>query len=216
VIFAVHIADGILAPIWLNAGLGVMVFMLLVGCWNLTEEKIARTGVFTAVLFIASLIHPPIPAAKVHLLLNGLAGILLGRQVGLAVPIALILQALLFSHGGLYSIGVNCTTIGVPALIVAVLYAVLRRTLGLNQRWKRYLIGGGLGGLGVIMTLALYYLVLRFGSIEGEDLQALANIAFVLHIPVLVIEIIISALLVDFLYKIKPELLGVQRGPGPR
>lgn len=210
-LFAVHIADGIIAPTWLNIGLAVMGLLLLIGCWGLTEEKIARTGVFTAVLFIASLIHPPIPGAKVHLLLNGLAGILLGRQVGLAVPIALILQAILFSHGGLYSIGVNCTTIGVPALIVAMLYTVLRRTLGLNQRWKRYLIGGGLGVLGVVMTLALYYLVLRFGSIEGEDLQALANIAFVLHIPVLIIEIIISALLVDFLYKIKPELLGVKR-----
>lgn len=209
-LWAVHIADGILAPAWLNCGLVVVGLMLVIGCWHLTEEQIARTGVFTAVLFIASLIHPPIPGAKVHLLLNGLAGILLGRQVGLAIPIALILQALLFSHGGIYTLGVNCTTIGVPALIVALLFVALRKFVGLNKRWKRYLIGGSLGGLGVVLTLMLYYLVLRFGSLEGEDLQALANIAFVLHIPVLVIEIIISALLVDFLYKIKPELLGVK------
>lgn len=210
-LFAVHIADGVIAPPWLIIGFLAFVLMLAFGCWHLTEEQIARTGVFTAVLFIASLIHPPIPGAKVHLLLNGMAGILLGRQAGLAVPIALILQALLFSHGGIYTLGVNCTTIGVPALIVALLFVALRKFVGLNERWKRYLIGGSLGGLGVVLTLALYYLVLRFGSLEGEDLQALANIAFVLHIPVLVIEIIISALLVDFLYKIKPELLSVQR-----
>lgn len=210
-LFAVHIADNVLAPEWLYMGYLVMVPMLIFGCQQLSDEQIARTGVFTAVLFIASWIHPPIPGAKVHLLLNGISGILLGRQVCLAVPIALFLQALLVSHGGLSTLGVNCTTIGVPALIVALLYGILRRTVGLNTRWKRYFIGGGLGGLGVMMTLILYYLVLRFGSIEGEDLQALANIAFVFHVPVLVIEIIISALLVDFLYKIKPELLGVKR-----
>lgn len=208
--FAVHIADGVLSPAWIGVGLGVMALLLVVGGIDLSEEQIAKTGVFTAVLFIASLIHPPIPGAKVHLLLNGMAGILLGRQVCLAVPVALLLQSLLFSHGGTYTLGVNCTTIGVPALLVAVLYPVLRQTIGLRQRWQRLMIGGILGGLGVILTLILYYLVLRFGSIEGEDLQALANIAFVLHVPVLVIEIIVTALLVDFLYRVKPELLGAK------
>lgn len=206
-LWAVHIADGVIEPIWMGAGLVVMSCLIAAGSWKLSEEQIARTGVFTAILFVASLIHPPIPGAKVHLLLNGLAGILLGRQAGLAVPIALLLQSLLFSHGGLYTLGINCTTIGVPAIMVAGLYSVIRSVIGLQSRWKRLLIGALCGGLGVILTLMSYYLVLRFGSIQGEDLQALANIAFVLHIPILIIEMVISALLVDFLYKIKPELL---------
>lgn len=210
-LWAVHIADSVLSPLYLGIGLGILVVLLAIGCYRLNEEQIAKTGVFTAILFIASLIHPPIPGAKVHLLLNGMAGILLGAQVGLAVPIALLLQALLLSHGGVYTVGVNSATIGVPALLTASLYWVARRYVGLDTRWKRYLIGGTLAAVGVLSTLVLYYLVLRFGSIQGEDLQLLASIAFVWHIPVLIIEVIFTALLVDFLYRIKPELLGVRR-----
>lgn len=210
-LWAVHIADSVLSPLYLGIGLGILVMLLAIGCFRLDEEQIAKTGVFTAILFVASLIHPPIPGSKVHLLLNGIAGILLGTQVGLAVPIALILQALLLSHGGLYAVGVNSATIGLPALLTGLLYWVARRTLGLDTRWKRYFIGGSLAAVGVFSTLMLYYLVLRFGSLQGEDLQLLASIAFVWHIPVLIIEVIFTALLVDFLYKIKPELLGVKK-----
>lgn len=209
-LMAVHIADGTLTPITLGLGLACMVPLLLLSWFHLEEKDVARTGVMTAVLFVASLIHPPIPVAKVHLLLNAMAGILLGRHVGLAVTVALVLQALLLSHGGLYAVGVNTTTIGLPAVVVALLYAVLRRTVGLNTRWKRYAIGGGLAFVGVMGTLVVYYLVMRFGSIQDEDLNLLASIAFVWHIPVLIIEIIFTALLVDFLYKIKPELLGIR------
>jgi cobalt/nickel transport system permease protein len=206
----VHIADGVLAPATLAIGLVIMAVLLLVGCYRLREEEVAKTGVFTAILFIASLIHPPIPGAKVHLLLNGMAGMLLGTRVGLAVAIALTLQALLLSHGGLYAVGVNCATIGLPGLLVAAIFAVVKRTVPLQKRVTRLLVGGLLGGMGVCGTLILYYLVLRFGAISGEDLQTLATIAFVWHVPVLIIEVIFSALLFDFLYRIKPELLGLR------
>jgi cobalt/nickel transport system permease protein len=204
---AVHIVDGVLSPLTLGLGFVGMTVLLILGCSRLRDEDVARTGVLTAVLFVATLIHPPIPLAKVHLLLNASAGILLGRHVGLAVTIALVLQALLLAHGGLYSIGVNTCTIGMPALVVALMYQLLKRLIGLSSRWKRWVLGGLLACVGVLGTMVLYYLTLRFGSVQGEDLQLLATIAFVWHIPVLVIEVLFTALLVDFLYKMKPELL---------
>lgn len=209
--WAVHIADGILAPSTLAFGVVIMAGLLVLGCYRLKDEEVAKTGVFTAVLFIASLIHPPIPGAKVHLLLNGIAGMLLGTRVGLAVAIALTLQALLLSHGGLYAVGVNCATIGLPGLLVALIFAAIKHSVPLQRRGTRLFVGGLLGGIGVAGTLVLYYLVLRFGVISEEDLQTLATIAFIWHVPVLLIEVIFSALLFDFLYRIKPELLGLQR-----
>jgi len=211
-LWAVHIADGVLSPVTLGIGLAVSIALLMLGCYRLREDEIAKTGVFTAILFVASLIHPPIPGAKVHLLLNGMAGMLLGTRVGLAVAIALTLQALLLSHGGWYAVGVNTATIGLPGLLVALIFTVIKRMLSLKKRVTRLFVGGLLGGIGVCGTLILYYLVLRYGAISGEDLQTLATIAFVWHVPVLIVEIIFSALLFDFLYRIKPELLGLQRG----
>jgi cobalt/nickel transport system permease protein len=207
-LWAVHIADGVLAPLTLGISFAIMAVLLLLGCWRLHESEVAKTGVMTAILFVASLIHPPIPGAKVHLLLSGMAGMLLGRRVGLAVVIALVLQALLLSHGGLVAVGVNCATIGVPGLLVALVFALLKRVLPMQQRWARLLLGGFLGMLGVLGTLLLYYVVLRFGAVKGEDLNTLAAIAFGWHVPVLVIETLFTALLLDFLYKIKPELVG--------
>lgn len=210
-LWAVHLPDGVLTPGYMIAGMIIMACMLVLGCWKLHENQVARTGVLTAVIFIASLIHPPIPGTKVHLLLNGMAGILLGRHAGLAIPVALFLQAILLYHGGLYSVGINSTTMGIPALAASALFIMLRNLFGLNTTWKRLAIGTAVACLSVLGTLSLYYLVLRFGAVEEEDLSTLANIAFVLHIPVLLIEMVITAFLVDFLYKIKPDLLGVSK-----
>jgi cobalt/nickel transport system permease protein len=195
----------------MTSGLVVMACMLVLGSWKLHENQVARTGVLTAVLFIASLIHPPIPGTKVHLLLNGVAGILLGRHVGLAIPVALFLQAILLNHGGLYSVGINSATMGIPALVASELFIMLRKLVGFDTTWKRLAMGATVAGSSVLGTLVLYYLVLRFGAVEQEDLSTLADLAFVLHIPVLIIEMVITAFLVDFVYKIKPELLGVSK-----
>jgi cobalt/nickel transport system permease protein len=209
--FAVHISDGIINPWWLLGGFVILSLMMTLGLWRMSEEDVARTGVLTAVLFIATLIHPPLPlpGVRVHMLLNGIAGILLGVRVGAAIPIALLLQALLFSHGGLTSLGVNSVTMGVPALLAGVLFIISRKTIGLEKRWKRLLVGGALGCLATTLTCVLYYIALRFGAAEDQDLQFLATAAFIFHIPVIILESLLSALIVDFLYKVKPELLGV-------
>lgn len=208
---AVHISDGILNPWWLLGGFVVLSLMMMLGLWRMHEEEVARTGVLAAVLFIATLIHPPLPlpGARVHMLLNGIAGILLGVRVGAAIPIALLLQALLFSHGGLTALGVNSVTMGVPALLAGILFIIARKTIGLEQRWSRLLIGGALGFLATTLTCVLYYIALRFGAVEDQDLQLLATMAFIFHIPVIILESLLAALIVDFLYKVKPELLGV-------
>lgn len=207
--WAVHIADGLLDPAWLAGGFVVMAAMLTAGLWRMREEEVARTGVMTAVLFIATLIHPPIPGAQVHLLLNGLAGLLLGLRAGAAVPLALLLQAGFLFHGGLAALGVNSSTMGVPALTGAFLFLVLKHMLGLRARWRRLLVGGAVGFSSVLLTLVLYYTAMRYGTTSELDLERLAQIAFVLHLPVLALETAMTALLVDFLYKIRPALLGV-------
>src|SRR5581483_7917181 len=105
--WAVHIADGVLTESWCAFGVVGAALLMLAGAWRMREEEISRTALLAAAFFVASLIHVRVGPTSVHLLLNGLLGVILGRYAGVAIPIGLFLQALLIGHGGLDALGVN-------------------------------------------------------------------------------------------------------------
>jgi cobalt/nickel transport system permease protein len=133
--FAVHISANVLSPPCLVLGFAGMVVLLAIGLFRMREEEIARTGLLTAALFVASSIHVPLGPTSVHLLLNGLAGLILGRRVGVAIPVSLLLQAWLLGHGDLSTLGVNSCVMALPALLARPLFLHLmhNRSLGLSE-----------------------------------------------------------------------------------
>lgn len=114
---AVHIADNVLRPSWMVVGNLLGVFLVIYGAWRIRDEEIPRVALMTAAFFVGSLIHVNVGISTAHLLLNGLAGILLGRRAALAIPCALFLQAALFMHGGFTTIGINSCIMTAPALL---------------------------------------------------------------------------------------------------
>src|SRR5207249_3719500 len=74
-------------------------------------------------------VHVRVGPTSVHLLLNGLVGVILGRYAGVAIPVGLFLQALLIGHGGLDALGVNTCILAGPAVLGGLLFAGLRRAL---------------------------------------------------------------------------------------
>src|SRR5437868_274950 len=127
-LFAVHISDGVLADPWLAGGFVGMAALLLAASWRLSEEHIPRVGVLTAAFFIGSSIHIKLAVlpTSVHLILNGLVGVILGRRAPLAVTVGLALQYLLLAHGGLSTLGVNACIIAIPAVFAGQLFPLLR------------------------------------------------------------------------------------------
>jgi cobalt/nickel transport system permease protein len=139
--FAVHISDGILRPEWVWGGFALAALLALFGAWGIREEEIPRVSLLSAAFFVSSQIHVPLPGGTTaHLLLNGLLGVVLGRRALLAVPVGLLMQKVLFNHGGFYSLGVNACVIGLPALFASVLFARLRRLTLLRRAWFGSLI----------------------------------------------------------------------------
>src|ERR1700726_74978 len=108
-LWAVHLPDGLLAEPWLLGGFALAIAMGVVSVRlvRLREEDIARIALLAAAFFVASLIHVPVGVTSVHLLLNGLVGVLLGWHAALAIPLGLFLQAALFNHGGFTTLGIN-------------------------------------------------------------------------------------------------------------
>src|SRR5947209_969241 len=92
-LWAVHISDSILSPTWQASGFAVAAVLAVLGAWRIRDEEIAKVAVLTAAFFVASTIHVGVGPTSVHLLLNGLVGIILGRRAALAIPIGVALQA---------------------------------------------------------------------------------------------------------------------------
>lgn len=201
-LFAVHLSDGALSTVWWASGFGGLVVLLAVALYRVREDEVPRIGVLTAAFFVASSVHIKLAVlpTSVHLILNGLVGVVLGRRAPLAVSVGLGLQYLLLQHGGLTTIGINTCIVGVPALAAGLLYPVLRR-LGVPAFVRGVLLGGG----AVAGAVALNFLVLLLGG--KEDWERLAQLVLLAHVPVVVIEGAMLGVLVSYLEKVKPSLL---------
>ncbi len=206
---AVHISDGILEPIWLVGGGIALALALAVALAKSDEREIPRIGVLTGAFFVASSIHIPLGVISVHLLLNGLVGVILRRRAAIAIAVGLTMQALLFAHGGLTAIGVNFCVLAIPAYLCGGLFnaAVAYR----RPRTPGFGIGLALGAGCAALTVLLHVTVLYFGG-KG-DWTVLAGISLVAHLPVIAIEGIGVGFAVRVLANGKPEWLGLHAPP---
>ena len=203
---AVHISNGVLEPSWLLGGWIALALSLAVALWRIDEREIPRIGVLTGAFFVASSIHIPIGSISVHLLLNGLVGVILRRRAALAIAVGLTMQALLLSHGGLTTLGVNFCVQAILAYLCGGLFnafVALRR-----PRLPGFGLGLALGTGCAALTVLLHVTVLYFGG--RGDWTVLAGISLVAHLPVIALEGIGVGFAVRVLAKGKPEWLGLR------
>src|SRR5262245_42832289 len=141
-LWAVHITDGILAAPWWLGGYAIAGVLLMVSAWRVRDEEIPRIALLTAVFFVVSLIHVRVGFTSVHLLMNGLIGIVLGPRAALAIFCGLFLQYWLMPvpHGGLQTLGVNTCVLTAPAILVWALLRASNRLPWLKHPWCRCLL----------------------------------------------------------------------------
>lgn len=201
-LFAVHISDGYLHPLALGTGFSIAVVLVAISTWKLHEDEIPRIGVMTAAFFVASLIHLPLGITSAHLLLNGLMGVVLGIRAAIAIAVGLFLQAFLFQHGGLTTLGVNIAIYAIPAMLTGFTFRPVRRLKWLPD----FALGCVFGALTATLTVVLNYIVLLTAG--QEDWRTLANLVFVAHLPIIAVEAIGVGFTVQYLGKVKPEWVG--------
>ena len=206
-LLAVHISDGALAWPWLAGGWAILGLMLFAAMWRVREEDIPRIGVLTAAFFVGSSIHIKlaIVPTSVHLILNGLVGVVLGRRAPIAIAVGLALQYLLVAHGGETTIGVNACIVGLPALLAAMCYPLLKHW-GMSPFARGFL----LGALAAAGAVGLNFLVLLVGG--KEDWSTLAKLVLLAHAPVVLIEGTMLGVIVRYLDKVKPGMLNPYAG----
>ena len=117
-----HIADGILSGPVLLGGAALAAGGVALGLRKLDYERVPQVAVLSSVFFVSSLIHAPVGPASMHLVLNGLTGVILGWAAFPAILVALFLQAVLFGYGGLTALGVNTLNMALPAVVCYYLF----------------------------------------------------------------------------------------------
>ena len=133
--FAVHLSDGVIQPAWWIGGWVVLGILLWWSSRRLQDEEISTIGALTGTIFLASQLHLPLGGVSVHLLLNGLAGMILPRRAPIAISVGLLMQALLFGHGGLTTLGLNAVIYSVPAIVAGWLGRSLAKRKWLQSPW---------------------------------------------------------------------------------
>ncbi len=195
-----HISEGILSPAILGGGAVLSLVGCYVGFRKVDWDKIIPVAMLSAAFFVASLVHVPIGPVSAHLVLNGLLGVILGWASFPAITVALLLQALLFQYGGLLVLGVNAFNMATPPVLCYYLFRHLLSGNGSMRTVGAVLCGAvsvALSGLLTAGTLAL----------AGQEFMPVAKAILLAHLPVMAIEGLITMLIVNFIHRVRPDLL---------
>lgn len=169
-LWAVHISDGILQAPWWLGGYAAAAALLLLSAWRVRDEEVPRIALLTAAFFVASLIHVRVGYTSVHLLMNGLVGIVLGPRAALALFVGLFLQYWLMPlpHGGMQTLGVNTCVLAIPALAVWLLFRASQKLPWVRHPWCRSFLV-----LASMMTwlLSLLFSVVLLCDNAGIDIE---------------------------------------------
>lgn len=214
-----HIAEGVLTTQVLAGGGGIAAIGTAIGLKKLDYERVPRVAILSSAFFVASLIHIPVGPSSTHLILNGLLGLILGWAAFPAILVALILQVVLFQFGGFTTLGVNTVNMALPAVIIWMLFnsAVQKATNGQSNdqnecsgRRKNnsmlFLSGFSAGFIAVLLSGIFTSTTLL---LSGSEFLNAAKLIVISHIPVMIIEGIVTGSILVFLKKVKPEVLQV-------
>ena len=213
---AMHISEGILPFNWAALWFAVALPFVALGIKRI--KKIAKTdvsikplvGLLAAVVFVVSLMPIPVPTAGTCSHPGGTAipAILVGPSISVLVTgVALLIQALFFSHGGLSTWGADVVSMGVVGAFVGLgVFRLLRKAkLGLGPS---AFFAGMLSDWAIYLTTS----VELSSGIRGDEpfwpLFSKIAVAFIpTQLPIGIVEGAMTAGMVGLLFKRRADLL---------
>ncbi len=210
-----HMTDALISPVVgatmsVVSGAAVSYSAAKIKNSDLCEKKVPIMGVMGAFVFAAQMINFTIPATGSSGHISG--GIMLAAMLGgfpglLAISAVLIIQCLFFADGGLLALGCNIFNIGViPCLII---YPLIFKPLVKKAITYRRLtaasiiavvVGLQLGSLGVVLETQL-------SGVTQLPFSAFALMMQPIHFAIGLVEGIVTAAVLCFVYKMRPEVI---------
>lgn len=197
-----HIAEGVLSPAILVGSALLTAGGTTLGLRRLHHEALMLLALMAATFFVASLIHVPLGPTSAHLIMNGALGLLLGWGAFPAILMGLALQAIFFQYGGITVLGINTWNMAAPAVLLGLVCRPWIGWPGMARSVAAFVCGcGSVLGAGLLTAASLAF--------TDEGFLRAAQILFLAHLPVAAAEGVVTALLVHFLARVRPETFGI-------
>ncbi len=210
-----HMADALLSPavgatLWAAAA-GTIYYASHRLKKDLDDSKIPLMGVLGAFIFAAQMINFTIPAtgSSGHLGGGMILAVLLGPWAAfLTMASVLMVQALFFADGGLLALGCNIINLGVFPCFIA--YPFLYKPLvGKEPTLGRITVAAVVSAV-VGLQLGAFAVVLEtvLSGVSELPLGAFLLMMQPIHLAIGVVEGLVTAVVVTFVWRARPEILG--------
>jgi len=209
-----HMADALLSPavggaMW-AASAGTIAYCAKKVRSELDDRKVPLMGVLGAFLFSAQMINFTIPATGSSGHLGGglLLTILLGPYAAfLTIASVLVVQALFFADGGILALGCNIFNLGVFPAFIAYPF-IYKKIAGDQSNQSRITIGAIVAAI-VGLQLGAFGVVLEtvFSGISSLPFSTFVVLMQPIHLGIGIVEGLVTAAVVSFVYKARPEIL---------
>lgn len=209
-----HMADALLSP-----AVGTTMYIVSTAAiarstskikLDVIERKIPLMAVTGSFIFAAQMINFTIPGTGSSGHIGGgmmLAAMLGGYPAMLTLSAVLLIQALFFADGGLFALGANLFNIAViPCLIVYPL--IYKPILKKGIDAKRLTIASILSAV-VALQLGAFGVVIQtlFSGVTALPFAAFSLMMQPIHLAIGIVEGVVTALVLNFVYKTRPEIL---------
>lgn len=221
-VLALHMGDGLIAgraSAWFFV---IAVIGISIAAWyarnDLTKRTVPTAAAVCALLFALQVVDVPVlPAVSGHVVGGALAAILLGPFVGaVALTVVLVVQAFVFADGGLSALGANVTNMVLVAVAAGFLTATALRALCEHRGVRPFVTLGLVSFVGgfVSVLAAVTGFVVEY-ALGGTSTVPVSNIGFLYatHIPVGVVEGLVTAAVVLAVARVSPESVHLTRLP---
>lgn len=209
-----HMADALISPavggaMWAASG-GMAAFSAKKVQNDLDEKKIPLMGVLGAFIFAAQMINFSIPGTGSSGHLGGglILSILLGPYAAfLTMASVLIVQALFFGDGGLLALGCNIFNLGFFTCFVT--YPLLYKRIAGNKTNQSRILGGAMLAAVIGLQLGAFGVVLEtvFSGISELPFKTFVLLMQPIHLAIGIVEGLVTAAVVSFVWKARPEIL---------
>ena len=209
-----HMADALISPV---VGGGMLLTTLGVSAYSIknlklesNDYKIPLMGVMGAFIFSAQMINFTIPGTGSSGHLGGglLLAILLGPELGfLTLAAILLIQAMMFGDGGLLAYGCNVFNLGFYTCYIAYPW-IYKRIVG-NAPNEKKLFWASLIAAVVGLQFGAFSVVLET-FLSGKTALSVSKFLMLMqpiHLAIGIVEGLITASILVFLWKARPELI---------